>query len=208
MDIVGPANLKATNQRSNEFPHETNVYEVGSKSTIQTLRKKSGFGWDDNLKMITCDAKAYQEEVMAALLSHTLILTHDNNEIVANNGEEGVVDKREKEKNVVESSTIGFIASKSSKRGCAPPSDDSVFTDLFNQFKDIAVTLKEINRGPIDYTSLYSEVMATASDGYSEDMLVTAFDHLCENKKAARRFLAKNAKLRKFWMDSYFFTQL
>ena len=33
-------------------------------TTIETLRKKSGFGWDDNLKMITCDAKTYQEEVM------------------------------------------------------------------------------------------------------------------------------------------------
>ena len=33
-------------------------------STIQTIRKKSGFGWDDNLKMIICDAKTYQEEVM------------------------------------------------------------------------------------------------------------------------------------------------
>ena len=36
-------------------------------STIQTLRKKSGFGWDDNLKMITCDVKTYQEEVMVWL---------------------------------------------------------------------------------------------------------------------------------------------
>ena len=36
-------------------------------STIQTVRKKSGFGWDDNLKMITCDAKTYQEEVMVWL---------------------------------------------------------------------------------------------------------------------------------------------
>ena len=35
-------------------------------STIQTLQKKSGFGWDDNLKMITCDAKTYQEEVMVS----------------------------------------------------------------------------------------------------------------------------------------------
>ena len=33
-------------------------------STIQTIRKKSGFGWDDNFKMITCNAKTYQEEVM------------------------------------------------------------------------------------------------------------------------------------------------
>ena len=36
-------------------------------STIQTARKKNGFGWDDNLKMITCDAKTYQEEVMVWL---------------------------------------------------------------------------------------------------------------------------------------------
>ena len=34
---------------------------------IQTLRKKSGFSWDDNLKMITCNAKTYQEEVMVWL---------------------------------------------------------------------------------------------------------------------------------------------
>ena len=132
----------------------------------------------------------------------------DDIEIVADNGEEGVVDKREKGKNVVESSTIGFTASKSRKRGRAPPSDDSVLIDLFDQLREIVVTLKEINREPIDYTSLYSDVMAMASDGYSEDMLVTAFEHLCENKKAARGYLAKNAKLRKFWMDSYIFTRL
>ena len=36
-------------------------------STIQTLQKNSGFRWDDNLNMITCDAKTYQEEVMVWL---------------------------------------------------------------------------------------------------------------------------------------------
>ena len=46
--------------------------------------------------------------------------------------------------------------------------------------------------------------MAIASDGYRKDMLAIAFDHLCENKKATRGFLANNAKSRKFWMDSYF----
>ena len=62
-----------------------------------------------------------------------------------------------------------------------------IFSDFFDQLKEIAVTLKEVNRGPIDYTSLYSEVMAMASDGYSEDILLTGFDHLCENKKAATK---------------------
>ena len=129
----------------------------------------------------------------------------ESTEMVADNGEEGVVDKG---KNMVESSTTGFTILKSRKRSHAPPSDDNVLTDLSDQLKEIVVALKEINRGPIDYTSLYSEVMAMAADGYSEDMLAIAFDHLCENKKVAKGFLAKNAKLRKLWMDSYLFTQL
>ena len=109
----------------------------------------------------------------------------DDIEIVADNGEEGVMDKGEKGKNVVELSTTGSTVLKSHKRGHAPPNDDSVLTDLFDQLKEIAVTLKEVKWGPIDYTSLYFEVMVMASDGYSEDMLATGFDHLCENKKAA-----------------------
>ncbi|XP_050241018.1 uncharacterized protein LOC126689897 [Quercus robur] len=202
-------------------------------STIQTLRKKSGFGWDKNLKMITCDAKTYQEEVMAhrkhaeylnkkidfydelAIVvgkdtatggfskSYVDIENESDNgdsvEFVADNLEECVV---EKGKNVVESSTTGSGISKSRKRGHAPSNvDDSVLTDLSNQLKEIAVTLKEINRGPVDYTTLYNEVMAMMADGYSEDMLATAFDHLCENEKTARGFLAKNARLRKLWLD-------
>ena len=126
-------------------------------------------------------------------------------EFVADNGGNGVVDNG---KNAVESSTIGSGISKSRKRGCAPPSDDSVLTNLFDQLKEIAMALKEINQGPVDYTALHSEVMAMVADGYSEDMLATTFDHLYENKKVARGFLAKNAKLRKLWMDSFLFTRL
>ena len=90
---------------------------------------------------------------------------------MADNGEEGMVDKWDKGKNVVESSTNGSTTSKSCKRGCAPPGDDCVLADLFDQLKEIVMVLKEINRGPVDYTSLYLEVMAMASDGNSEDML-------------------------------------
>ena len=129
----------------------------------------------------------------------------DSIEFVANNGEEVVVDKG---KNSVESSTTGSGISKSHKRGRAPPSDDSVLTNLSDQLKEIVVALKEINRGLVDYIALYFEVMAMLADGYSKNMLATAFDHLCENKKVARGFLAKNAKLRNLWMDSFLFTHL
>ncbi|XP_050242341.1 uncharacterized protein LOC126691332 [Quercus robur] len=212
-------------------------------ATIQELRKKSGFGWDENLKMITCDAKTYQEEVMAHR-KHAEYLNKkiefydelaivvgkdtatgafaksgvdienepdngdngDSAEFVADNVDECVV---EKGKNGNESSTTGSGISKSRKRGrAASAADDSVLTDLSGQLKEIAVALKEINRGPVDYTTLYNEVMAMMADGYSEDMLATAFDHLCENEKTSRGFLAKNARLRKLWLDGYFFSQI
>ena len=127
---------------------------------------------------------------------------------MADIGEESVVDKGDKGKNVVESSITRSTTSKSCKRGCAPPNDDSVLIDLSDQLKKIIVVLKEINRGPVDYTSIYFKVTVMASNGYSRDMLAIAFNHLCENKKATRGFLAKNAKLRRLWMDSYFFTKL
>ena len=66
------------------------------------------------------------------------------------------------------------------------------------------MALKSINQGPVDYTHLYAKVIGMSAKGYSEDMLATTFDHLCANKKAARGFLAKNAKLRNFWIDGYF----
>ena len=62
--------------------------------------------------------------------------------------------------------------------------------------------------GPVDYTVLYNEVMAMMADGYSENMLATAFDHLCENEKTARGFLAKNARMRKLWLDGFLFSQI
>ena len=69
----------------------------------------------------------------------------DETEDVVDNGEQGMVDKGDKGKNVVESSTTGSLASKSHKRGCAPLSNDSVFTDLFDQLKEIVMALIEIN---------------------------------------------------------------
>ncbi|XP_050277696.1 uncharacterized protein LOC126719155 [Quercus robur] len=168
-------------------------------STIQTLRKKSGFGKDTATGGFSKSYVDIENEPKNGD-------NGDNAEFVADNVEECVV---EKEKNAVESSTIGSRISKSRKRGRATSNaDDNVLTDLSDQLKEIVVALKEINRGPVDYTALYNEVMAMMADGYSEDMLATTFDHLCENEKTARGFLAKNARLRKLWLDGYFFSQI
>ena len=126
----------------------------------------------------------------------------DSAEFVADSVEEGGV---EKGKNTVESSTTESGISKFRKRKhSVSNADESVLIDLSDQLKEIAVVLKEINQGPVDYTALYNEVMTMMADRYSEDMLATTFDHLCENEKTARGFLAKNARLRKLWLDNFF----
>ena len=65
----------------------------------------------------------------------------DDTENVADNGEDGVVDKG---KNVVQSSTIGSTISKSRKRSYAPLSDDFFHWSLW-AVKEIVVVLKSIN---------------------------------------------------------------
>nr|POF05632.1 hypothetical protein CFP56_28874 [Quercus suber] len=156
-------------------------------STIEKLRKKSDFGWDDNLKMITCDAKTYQEEVMA----HRKYVEFLNKKIEMYDELAIVVGK--------DTATGGFSKSYVDIEN-EPDNGDSAEFVADNVEEDVvekATALKEINRGLVDYTSLYNEVMAMMADGYSEEMLAIVFNHLCENEKVARGFLAKNARLRK-----------
>ncbi|XVE71178.1 hypothetical protein DITRI_Ditri10aG0130000 [Diplodiscus trichospermus] len=42
-------------------------------TTITTIRQKSGFGWDDNLKMITAEKNVYDEEVMALVVGKDIV---------------------------------------------------------------------------------------------------------------------------------------
>ncbi|VFQ93114.1 unnamed protein product [Cuscuta campestris] len=48
-----------------EHKHVENHLKIvkGTWTTICMLREKIGFGWDDNIKMITCDRSTYEETV-------------------------------------------------------------------------------------------------------------------------------------------------
>ena len=49
---------------------------------------------------------------------------------------------------------------------------------------------------------LYEEVMKI--ERFSEVMLAFAFDHLVDNERVAKAFMAKNARLRTLWLESFF----
>ncbi|XP_075648613.1 TMV resistance protein N-like [Castanea sativa] len=54
----------------------------------------------------------------------------------------------------------------------------------------------------LNVEDLYEEVMKIA--GFDEHMLASAFDHLVDNERLARAFMAKNARLRTLWLEKFF----
>ena len=101
----------------------------------------------------------------------------------------------------IESSSAHSNKFKSPKRK-HESSDDKLFINLSEQLKEVAVALKALNEGSVNVDTLYNEVMAI--EGFEEDLLASAFDHLANDKNLRRAFLAKNDRFRKHWLEKFF----
>ena len=51
------------------------------------------------------------------------------------------------------------------------------------------------------FFDLYDEMMKT--EGFDEITLATAFDYLVQHEMLAKAFMAKNANLRKIWIENF-----
>ena len=90
------------------------------------------------------------------------------------------------------------------KRSHASMLDDTIFKDLSSQMGKIASAIQEASLHRTNFFSnLYEEVMKI--EGFEESMLASAFDHLNENEVLARSFMLKSDKLRKQWLDNFFY---
>ena len=61
--------------------------------------------------------------------------------------------------------------------------------------------LHKISKSKLDIDLLYQEVMKT--EGFEEEFLNSAFDHLIERENLANDFLAKSEKLRRIWLEKF-----
>jgi hypothetical protein len=43
-----------------------------------------------------------------------------------------------------------------------------------------------------------------STEGFTEEMLASAFDYMIQEEKVCRAFMAKAPKLRKLWLENYF----
>ena len=80
--------------------------------------------------------------------------------------------------------------------------EDIHFSEMTEQLKQIAVVVTALNHGPINTNELHKVVMNV--EGFEEDMLDEAFDHLVNDEKAGRAFMAKNDRMRKLWLKKFF----
>ncbi|GLT72122.1 hypothetical protein SLA2020_440790 [Shorea laevis] len=92
-------------------------------------------------------------------------------------------------------------STKRSHRKRSRADSEDGYSQISEQLKEVASALKALNKG-VNADHLYEEVMKV--EGYDEYMLASAFDHLMGDENVARAFMAKNAKLKKFWMDNFF----
>ena len=80
--------------------------------------------------------------------------------------------------------------------------EDGLFSEMTEQLKQIAVAIATLSHGPVNTNELHKVVMNV--EGFEEDMLDEAFDHLVNDEKAGRAFMAKNDRMRKLWLEKFF----
>jgi len=78
--------------------------------------------------------------------------------------------------------------------------DDGV-EKLSKQIGDVAFAIQSLSKNQLDVNALYAEVMKI--EGFDEITLGDAFDHLVQNEMLAKKFMAKNANLRKIWVQNF-----
>ncbi|KAI9396340.1 hypothetical protein POPTR_004G111750v4 [Populus trichocarpa] len=78
--------------------------------------------------------------------------------------------------------------------------DDGV-EKLSKQIGDVALAIQSLSKNQLDVNALYAEVMKI--EGFDEITLGEAFDHLVQNEMLAKTFIAKNANLRKIWVQNF-----
>jgi hypothetical protein len=72
---------------------------------------------------------------------------------------------------------------------------------LSKHIGDVAFAIQSLSKNQLDINALYTEVMKI--EGFDEITLGNAFDHLVQNEMLAKALTAKNANLRKIWVQNF-----
>ncbi|GMI75414.1 hypothetical protein like AT4G02550 [Hibiscus trionum] len=192
---------------------------------ICKIREESGFGWDDNMKMITCDRVTHDAAITAhpkyAPFLNKKIDFYDEMALVV--GQDmatgsfakifadidldddnessiplnfNIEDVNEEGTKVSSSGT-----SKRKRKNIKESDEDDRLQFVGEKLGEIAEALKKFNEDKTPH--LYEEVMSMESEGFDDEFLCNVFDFLGKNESEAKIFLAKKPKHRKIWLQKF-----
>ena len=79
--------------------------------------------------------------------------------------------------------------------------EDDGIEKLSKQIGDVAFAIQSLSKNQLDVNALYTKVVKI--EGFDEITLGDAFDHLVQNEMLDKAFMAKNANLRKIWVQNF-----
>ncbi|KAG8485938.1 hypothetical protein CXB51_002765 [Gossypium anomalum] len=192
---------------------------------ICTIRGESGFGWDDNLKMITCDRATYDATVMAHkkyepflnksidhydemalvvgkdMATGSFARTFADIDLDDDNQDSVPIDCENEEVEEVRTKVSSSGTSKRKRKNTQESAVNEQIKFMGEQLGKIANALEQFT---VDKTpQLYEELMSMEEEGFDDDFLCSVFDYLVSHESEAKAFLVKSKKHRKIWLQKF-----
>ncbi|KHG15611.1 T-complex 1 subunit eta [Gossypium arboreum] len=191
---------------------------------ICTIRGESGFGWDNNMKMITCDRATYDAAVKVAhkkyepflnkIIDHydemTLVVGKDmatgsfartfvDIDLDDSNQDLVPIDCNNEETEEVRTKVSSSGTSKCTRKNAQASAVDEQIKFVGEQLGKIANALEQFTAGKTPH--LYEEVMSMEVEGFDDNFICSVFDYLVSHESEAKVFLVKSKKHRKIWLQ-------
>ncbi|PPS16327.1 hypothetical protein GOBAR_AA04245 [Gossypium barbadense] len=190
---------------------------------------ESGFGWDDNMKMITCDRATYDAAMMVIYVSYkkyepflnksidhydemALVVGKDmatgsfartfaDIDLDDGNHDSVPIDCNNEETKEVKTKVSSSGTSKCKRKNAQESVVDEQIKFVGEQLSKIANALEQFT---VDKTPhLYEEVMSMEVEGFDDDFLCSVFDYLVSHESGAKAFLVNSKKHRKIWLQKF-----
>ncbi|MFQ6640579.1 hypothetical protein Gotur_016158, partial [Gossypium turneri] len=175
---------------------------------ICTIRGESGFGWDDNMKMITCDRATYDAAVMKyEPILNKSIYHYDEMALVVGkdmatgsfsrtfadidlddgNQDSVPIDYDNEETEEVRTKVSSPGTSKRKRKNVQESVVDEQIKFVGEQLGKIANALEQFTTDKTPH--LYEEVISMEEEGFDDDFLCSVFDYLVTHESETKAFL-------------------
>ncbi|KAK5784877.1 hypothetical protein PVK06_039416 [Gossypium arboreum] len=181
---------------------ENNLRTVKNQwQIICTIRAESDFGWDDNMKMSTCEIAAYDATMMAHkkyepflnksidhydemalvvdkdIATRSFARTFADIDLDDGNQDSVLIDCDDEETEEVRTKVSSFGTSKRKRKNTQENVIDEQIKFVREQLGKIANALEQFIADKTPH--LYEEVISMEVEGFDDDFLCTVFDYLC-----------------------------